>query len=141
MEDCRVARKSESVTADAEDLQRFQTAGIADVDSEEARGDLAVIGRATECVNEAIVSIRHGVVVQIGRHRRLPRFDARPRPIAVAEEPQLIRRVVIAEAAPKHYEAAGNGRRGALVEWRWIMVLEKENITFPSKAPREHGLN
>ena len=139
MEDCRVARKSESVTADAEDLQRFRTPGIADVDSEEARGDLAVIGRAAECVNEAIVSIRHGVVEQIGGHPRLPRFDARPRPIAVAEEPQLIRRVVIAEAAAKHYEPAGNGRRGALVEWRWSMVLE--NITFPSKAPREHGLN
>lgn len=137
VENCGVARKSENVTADAEDLQRFQMPEISGIDSEEACGDLAVIGCSTECVNEAVVSLRHGVVVQIGRHPRLLRFNERPRAIAVAEEPQLIGRVVIAEAAPKHYKAAGNRGRAAIVDWRWIMVLQ--DITLASKATRENS--
>lgn len=118
-----MARKSEKITADAEDLQRFQMSEISAVDPEEACSDLAVIGRSTECVNEAVVSLRQGVVVQIGRQPRILRFDERPRAIAVAEKPQLIRGAVITEAAPKHNKAAGNRRHGALVEWRWISVL------------------
>ena len=41
-----------------------------------------------------------------------------PRPVAVAEEPQLVRRVVVAEPPAEHDNAAGNGRHGTLVEGR-----------------------
>ena len=120
-----MAREPDIVTADAEDLQGFQMPfGVSGVDSEEAGADLAVIGRSAQHVNEAVVCDRHCMVEQIGRRIEILWFDARPRAIAVAEEPQFIRGAVIAEAAPKHDKAAGNGGCGALVERRWIMILK-----------------
>ena len=138
VEDRRVTRESEIVAVDPQDLQGFQMPGISDVNSEEARSDLAVVGSAAEDVNVAL-GRRHGVVEQIGRRPRTPRFDARPRAIAVAEQPELIRRTVITETATKHDKAAGDGGRTALVERRRSLVLE--NITVSSKATQKQEFN
>ena len=129
MEDSRVTRESEIVAVDPEDIQGLQMKRISDVNAKEARGDFTVVRSAAEYVNEA-VGHRHGVVEQIGRRPITPRFNARPRAIAVAEQPELIRWTVITEAATKHDKAAGDGRRAALVERRRSMVLEHISVVI-----------
>ena len=139
MEDGCVTRESEDVAVDPKYPQGFRMPGICYVNSEEGRGDLAMIRSAAEYVNEA-VGHRHGVVEQIGRRPRTPRFDARPQAISVAEQPELIRRTMITEAATKHYKVAGDRGRAALVERRRSLVV-LENITASSKATQKQELN